>query len=97
MDGEAIESPQDVIDDYVAGTHHVMFPTYCTLKKLDRSHTVDEALERARGEKVATVLGQRQKAPDGSTCMILPKEAGYDITEVPDPTVPSGKHLVLEQ
>lgn len=90
-------SPQGVIDDYVGGIHFVMFPTYCTLMRLDRSNTVDEALDRARGEKVVTVLGQRAKAPDGTTCMVLPKDAGYDIFEVPDPKAPNGKHLVIHK
>jgi hypothetical protein len=85
------------MDDFVGGVHFVMFPTYCTLSKLDRSNTVDEALERARGEKVVTVLGQREKGPDGSTSMVLPKDAGYDIFEVPDPSKPNGKHTVIHR
>ena len=89
--------PQTVFDDFVGGTHHVMFPTYCNLHKLDHSRTTAEALERARGEKVVPVLGQHQKGPDGETQMILPREAGYDITEVPDPNAPMGKRIVVQK
>ena len=67
------------------------------LHKLDESRTVTEALDRARGEQVVCVLGQREKGPDGRMQMILPRDAGYDITEVPDPSDPSGKRNVVQR
>ncbi|MCG8548272.1 MAG: NUDIX domain-containing protein [Alphaproteobacteria bacterium] len=89
--------PQQVFEDFIGGTHQVMFPTYCNLHKLDESRTVTEALDRARGEQVVCVLGQREKGPDGRMQMILPRDAGYDITEVPDPSDPSGKRNVVQR
>lgn len=96
---ESLESlwatPQRVFSNFIEGTHHVMFPTYCNLWKLDRSKTVAEALDRARGERVVSILGQHEKGPEGDTRRVLPKDAGYDLTEVPDPNEPSGKCLIV--
>lgn len=88
--------PQAAIDAFVSGGYQVMFPTYCNLKKLDRSRTVAEALDRARGEPVVTVLGQHRKLPDGTRHVLIPKAAGYGITEVPDRSEPGGKRIVVE-
>lgn len=88
--------PQTAIDSFVAGGYQVMFPTYCNLKKLDRSRTVAEALDRARNEPVVTVLGQHRKMPDGTRHVVIPKAAGYGVTEVPDRSEPSGKRIVVE-
>ncbi len=88
--------PQAAIDSFVSGGYQVMFPTYCNLKKLDRSPTVAEALDRARDEPVVTVLGQHRKMPDGSRHVIIPKAAGYGVTEVPDRSEPGGKRIVVE-
>jgi 8-oxo-dGTP pyrophosphatase MutT (NUDIX family) len=89
------ETPQQVFSDFVGGIHQVMFPTYCNLWKLDRSKTVAEALERARGERVVTILGQHEKGPEGDTQMVLPKDAGFELTEVPDPSEPSGRRVIV--
>ena len=89
------ERPKRVVEEFAGGIHFVMFPTYCTLTKLAQSDTVAEALERARGETVVTILGQHEKGPDGGTRMILPKDSGYDITEVPDKNDPTGRRLVV--
>ena len=88
--------PQTAIDSFVAGGYQVMFPTYCNLKKLDRSRTVAEALDRARNEPVVTVLGQHRKMPDGTRHVVIPKAAGYGVTEVPDRSEPGGKRIVVE-
>lgn len=88
--------PQAAIDAFVSGGYQVMFSTYCNLKKLDRSRTVAEALDRARGEPVVTVLGQHRKMPDGTRHVLIPKAAGYGVTEVPDRSEPSGKRIVEE-
>lgn len=88
--------PQAAIDSFVAGGYQVMFPTYCNLVKLDRSETVADALDAARTAPVITVLGRHRKAPDGTRHVVIPKAAGYDITEVPDRSEPSGKRIVEE-
>jgi len=88
--------PQAAIDAFVAGGYQVMFPTYCNLTKLDRSETVRDALDTARTAPVVTVLGQHRKLPDGSRRVIIPKAAGYGVTEVPDRSEPSGKRIVEE-
>lgn len=88
--------PQAAIDSFVAGGYQVMFPTYCNLMKLDRSKTVADALEAARNEPVITVLGQHRVMPDGTRHVVIPKAAGYGITEVPDRSEPSGKRIVEE-
>jgi len=89
------ETPRQVFTDFKGGIHLVMFPTYCNLWKLNRSRSVAEALERARGERVVTILGQHEKAQDGSTRVVLPKDAGFDLTEVPDPKEPSGRRFIV--
>lgn len=91
------ETPEQVMADYIGGTHFVMFPTYCNLLKLTKSATVAEALDRARGDEVVTVLGQHSVGADGIRRLLLPKAAGYDITEMPDPTEPSGKRIVIQE
>jgi len=88
--------PQAAIDAFVSGGYQVMFPTYCNLTKLDRSRTVAEALDNARAAPVVTVLGQHRKMPDGTRHVIIPKAAGYGVTEVPDRSEPSGKRIVEE-
>ena len=88
--------PQAAIDAFVSGGYQVMFPTYCNLTKLDRSRTVAEALDAARASTVVTVLGQHRKMPDGTRHVLIPKAAGYGITEVPDRSEPSGKRIIEE-
>jgi len=88
-------TPQQVFSDFIGGIHQVMFPTYCNLWKLNRSRTVAQALERARNERIVTILGQHEKGPEGDTRVVLPKDAGFDLTEVPDPNEPSGRRLVV--
>lgn len=90
-------TPAQVMADYIGGTHLVMFPTYCNLLKLTKSNTVAEALARARRDEVVTVLGQHSIGEDGVRRLLLPKAAGYDITEMPDPTEPSGKRIVIQE
>ena len=50
----------------------------------------------ARAAPVITVLGRHRKAPDGTRHVVIPKAAGYGITEVPDRSEPSGKRIVEE-
>lgn len=88
--------PQAAIDSFVAGGYQVMFPTYCNLVKLDRNATVEDALAAGRAEPVVTVLGQHRKMPDGSRHVVIPKAAGYGVTEVPDRNEPNGKRIVDE-
>ena len=98
---ESLESlwatPQQIFSAFTDGIYQVMFPTYCNLWKLDRSDTVADALERARGERVVSILGQHEKGPGGDTRMVLPKDSGYDLTEVPDPKEPTGRRLIVHR
>jgi 8-oxo-dGTP pyrophosphatase MutT (NUDIX family) len=89
-------TPQAAIDSFIAGGYQVMFPTYCNLMKLDRSKTVEAALDAARKAPVVTVLGQHRVTPDGERHVVIPKAAGYGITEVPDRSEPNGKRIVEE-
>lgn len=86
---------EGAIDSFHAGTHYLMFPTYANLKKLGRSRQVSEAMQRARAAPVVSVLGTQRRGPDGLIRMVVPRDAGYDLTEVPDPQAPSGKRLVV--
>lgn len=90
-------TPEQVMADYIGGIHFVMFPTYCNLIKLAESRTVADALDRARGEDVVTVLGQHSVGEDGIRRLLLPRAAGYAIDEMPDPTAPGGRRIVIQE
>jgi hypothetical protein len=62
-----------------SGRRTIIFPTLMNLRKLGRSRSVAEALERARREPVVTVLPRAERGPDGAVVRI-PPEAGYDVS-----------------
>jgi len=70
------------IEDARAKRRSIIFPTLRNLVKLGRSHSVAEALERARREPVVTVLPAVARGPSGPVIRI-PREAGYDLDEAP--------------
>lgn len=71
------------IEDQEAGRRTIIFPTLAQLQKLGRSHTVSEAMAVTREHPVVTVLPELKKGPDGKPVLVLPTNAGYEITEAP--------------
>jgi 8-oxo-dGTP pyrophosphatase MutT (NUDIX family) len=60
----------------------LLFPTLMNLRKLGRSASVAQALERARREPVVTVLPRAERGPEGAVVRI-PPEAGYGLSSAP--------------
>ena len=75
-------TPPQAIADAQAKRRMIIFPTLRNLIKLARSHSVAEAIERARREPVVTVLPTVGRGASGPVIRI-PEEAGYDISEAP--------------
>ena len=75
-------APPQAIADAQARRRMIIFPTLRNLIKLARSHSVAEAIERARREPVVTVLPTVGRGANGPVLRI-PEEAGYDISEAP--------------
>lgn len=73
------------------GQRTIIFPTLENMKKLGRSRSVQEALEKARRDTIVTVLPQFSKDPDGTVMMVIPEEAGYDTVRAPMPGPGGGK------
>lgn len=67
------------------GRRTIIFPTLENIKKLGRSHSVEDALENARHDTIVTVLPRFSKDPDGTMMMVIPEEAGYDTVREPIP------------
>ncbi|MBJ20023.1 MAG: NUDIX hydrolase [bacterium] len=65
------------------GRRNIIFPTLENIKKLGRSRSVVQALERARARPVVTVLPRLTKDAQGALMMELPEEAGYDTVRAP--------------
>lgn len=84
---ESVDSVWTTVDDAVdaeaKGERTIIFPTLVNLKKLGRSHTVDDAFAAARARPIVTVLPSVQKNAEGVTMLTLPAEADYDIVEAP--------------
>jgi len=68
-----------------SGQRTIIFPTLENMKKLGRSNSVVAALEKARLDKIVTVLPRFSKDPDGTMMMVIPEEAGYDTIRAPLP------------
>jgi len=75
-------TPAAAVADAEAGRRTIIFPTLLNLKKLGRSGSAAEALERARREPVVTVLPRTERGPNGPVVKI-PLEAGYGVSETP--------------
>jgi hypothetical protein len=84
--GESVDSvwtrPADAVAEEASGRRTIIFPTLMNVKKLGRSPTVAEALAAARREPIVTVFPKVEDR-EGVATMILPADAGYDITEAP--------------
>jgi 8-oxo-dGTP pyrophosphatase MutT (NUDIX family) len=68
------------VDDAKAGRRTIIFPTMMNLRKLGQSASVKQALEAARSKPVVTVLPRVEQKEGGRPRLILPEEAGYDLS-----------------
>jgi 8-oxo-dGTP pyrophosphatase MutT (NUDIX family) len=82
--GESVDStwttPAAALAEAEAGSRTIIFPTLLNLRKLGRSRSVAEALERARQAPLVTVLPRVERRGDRAV-VCIPPEAGYDVTE----------------
>lgn len=74
--------PADAIAEARAGRRTIIFPTLNNLLKLARSKSVEEAVMRARTERLVTVQPTVHRTESGKVLRI-PEEAGYELNEVP--------------
>jgi 8-oxo-dGTP pyrophosphatase MutT (NUDIX family) len=84
--GESVDSvwtrPADAEVERSAGRRTIIFPTFMQVKKLGREDRVADAIAAARSAPVVTVL-PRVEDRDGVKMMVIPAEAGYDVTAAP--------------
>ncbi|HET6305414.1 MAG TPA: NUDIX hydrolase [Myxococcota bacterium] len=82
--GESVDStwatPAAALAEAEAGRRTIIFPTLLNLRKLGRSRSVAEALERARQGPIVTVL-PRVERREGRAVVCIPAEADYGVTE----------------
>jgi len=75
-------NPKQALAEAEQGKWTIIFPTRMNLTKLARYTSVDEAMEKSKGEAIVTVqpviTGQ-----GGDMKLRIPEEAGYGITEEP--------------
>jgi 8-oxo-dGTP pyrophosphatase MutT (NUDIX family) len=74
--------PQDVLDDVHGGKLTLVLPTMMNIIKLSKSESVDEALATYRNEDVFCVEPKRIETDEGWQ-LVIPAEAGYGVTTVP--------------
>jgi 8-oxo-dGTP pyrophosphatase MutT (NUDIX family) len=84
--GESVDSvwtrPTDAAAERAAGRRTIIFPTLMQVLKLGRSPRVADAIAAARKAAIVTVL-PRVEERDGVKMMVIPAEAGYDVTAAP--------------
>ncbi|HEY8121162.1 MAG TPA: NUDIX hydrolase [Myxococcota bacterium] len=84
--GESVDSvwtrPEDAEAERAAGRRTIIFPTLMQVRKLGRSGDVATALRTARSQPVVSVL-PRVEDRDGEKMLVIPAEAGYDVTSAP--------------
>ena len=84
--GESVDSvwttPAAAVEAAENGSRTIIFPTLMNVKKLGRSTSVAAALEAAQERPVVTVFPQIEER-DGERWMVLPDDAGYEISEAP--------------
>jgi len=73
-------TPAAALAEAESGRRTIVFPTLANLRKLGRSRSAAEALERARRDPVVTVL-PRVERRDGRAVVCIPPEAGYEPSE----------------
>jgi 8-oxo-dGTP pyrophosphatase MutT (NUDIX family) len=82
--GESVDStwatPAAALAEAEAGRRTIIFPTLLNLRKLGRSRSVAEALERARQAPPVTVLPRVERRGDRAV-VCIPPEADYGVTE----------------
>jgi 8-oxo-dGTP pyrophosphatase MutT (NUDIX family) len=71
-------SPRRALDDARAGRFTLVFATERNLVKLARAATADEAIARARGEPIVTVMPEVTKGEAGQRKLRIRRDAGYD-------------------
>ncbi len=74
--------PEDAVAAEAEGRRTIIFPTMMNVKKLGQSGTVAEAFAAARSAPIVTVH-PRVETRDGEQRMILPAEAGYEVSDAP--------------
>ena len=74
--------PADAAAERAAGRRTIIFPTFMQVTKLGRSGRVADAIAAARAAPVVTVLPQIEERA-GERVMVIPAEAGYDVTVAP--------------
>jgi len=84
--GEAVDSVWTSVDAALQaearGERTIIFPTLANLRRLGRSHSVADAIEAARQQPVVKVLPWLEKNEDGEATLNIPRDAGYDMTEI---------------
>lgn len=65
------------------GRRTIIFPTLENLRKLGRSRSAAEALERARREPIVTVLPRLEVDEHGHRLLVLPPDSGYENLRAP--------------
>lgn len=78
-------SPTEVIERAKTDAQSIMFPTLLNLMRLAESTDSATALAAAQGRLRFTVLPVVETREDGTTMLVIPPEAGYEITEHPFP------------
>ena len=79
---EAVDSvwiaPQRAVDEAHAGRYTLVFATERNLIKLAAAPSADDALARARADRIVTVMPEVTKGEGGKRQLRIPKDAGYD-------------------
>ncbi len=79
---EAVDSiwiaPQRALDEAKTGRYKILFPTERNLIKLAKSLSASAAIEKARADRVVTVMPEMIKSASGKRQLRIPKDAGYD-------------------
>ncbi len=75
-------TPADAVAAREAGRRTIIFPTLMNLQKLGRSASVRAAFDAARQSPIVTVF-PRVEQRSGVATIVLPDNAGYDVTEAP--------------
>lgn len=84
--GESVDSvwtrPADAEAERNAGRRTIIFPTLMQVRKLGRNDTVAAAIAAAKSTPVVSVL-PRVEERGGEKMLVIPAEAGYDVTAAP--------------
>jgi 8-oxo-dGTP pyrophosphatase MutT (NUDIX family) len=78
-------SPTEVIERAKTDAQSIMFPTLLNLMRLAESADSATALAAAHGRTRFTVLPEVETRDDGTMVVVIPADAGYEITEHPFP------------